>query len=112
MCKRLSVLLLAVLSAPVLSAARLPRLVMPHHYVLTVTPDLQNETFAGQETIFVTVQRPTKTIVLNAAEITFRDVEVVGGGAKQTARVTLDEKQEQVTLSLAEPLPVGPAEIH
>jgi aminopeptidase N len=111
MCKRLGLLLLAILTAPALSAARLPRVVIPDHYVLTVTPDIEAERFSGEVTIEAGVQLPTDTIELNSAEIQFRSAEVTAAGQTQKARVTVDEKEERATLKVDRPLPIGPATI-
>lgn len=111
MCKRLGFLLLAILTAPALLAARLPRVVIPEHYVLTITPDIEAERFSGEVTIEAGVQLPTDTVELNSAEIQFRSAEVTAGGQTQKARVTVDEKAERATLRVDRPLPVGPATI-
>src|ERR1039458_8416396 len=52
-------------------AQRLPGGVRPEHYALTITPDLAKATFAGSETIDVVLDKPAKSITLNAAEIEF-----------------------------------------
>ncbi len=110
--RRVLALLAAFLCVPAF-ADRLPRFVLPQHYDLTVTPDLANERFAGDETIVVNVQRPVTTITLHAAEIRFSEVTIQpAGGAPQTATVKTDEKEETATFTVAEPLPVGPAAIH
>ena len=84
---------------------------MPVHYDLTVTPDIERERFSGEVVIHVTVQRPTTSIVLNSAEIAYREAAVVARGERQTAKVDLDEANEQATLTFAKALPIGPAEI-
>ena len=92
-------------------AQRLPVSVTPTHYALWFAPDLQNATFRGRETIDVTVVNPTAAITLNAAEIQFGAVTIKSGGRTQTARVTLDEKNEMATLTVPRPLPKGNAAI-
>jgi len=49
-------------------AQRLPDTVVPEHYQLTLTPDLQKKTFQGEETIRIRLQKATPTVTLNAAE--------------------------------------------
>ena len=71
---------LLLCAAPAL-AQRLPAGAVPEHYELTVEPNLADATFAGTETITARIARPTTTIVLNAAEITFDKVTVTAGGA-------------------------------
>ena len=92
-------------------AQRLPPGVVPSHYDITVAPDLAAAKFTGEETIQVRVAAPTTAIVLNAAEIVFRDVTVSAAGRTQRATVTLDEKAEQATIAVGEPIPAGEAEI-
>ena len=61
---------------------RLPPTVRPRRYDLTLEPDLDTATFAGEETIEVEVVEPTSEIVLNAAEIEVDEasVELPGDG--------------------------------
>jgi len=93
-------------------AQRLPELATPEHYQITVAPDLDKETFTGEETIDIRVLQPTSSIVLNAAEIKFTEATIRSGGQTQTAKVTLDDAKETATLALEKPLPAGPATIH
>jgi aminopeptidase N len=90
-------------------AQRLPATVVPEHYTLTLTPDLKNATFAGTESIEVTVKEPVRSITLNAAEITFQSVTVEAGGVRQTATVVLNDEKQQATFKFAEPLAKGKA---
>ena len=92
-------------------AQRLPATVMPTHYALWFAPDLLNATFRGRETIDIDVQSPTSAVTLNAAEIQFSNVTITSNGRMQTARVTLDEKNEMATLTVPRVLPKGPASI-
>jgi len=92
-------------------AQRLPATVTPTHYALWFAPDLQNATFRGRETIDVTVPNPTTTVTMNAAEIQFGTVTITAGGRMQTARVSLDEKNEMATLTVPRALPKGAATI-
>ena len=72
-------------------AQRLPDSVRPESYSLTLTPDLKSATFAGIESIAVTVEGPVSSITLNAAEISFQTVTVTAAGKQQRASVTLDD---------------------
>jgi aminopeptidase N len=104
-------LLALMVTASAAVAQRLPSGVAPTHYTLWFAPDLERATFRGRETIEVTIQRPTASITLNAAEIEFGDVTVDAGGRKQPAHVTLDEKNEMATLTVPQPIPAGRASI-
>lgn len=92
-------------------AQRLPGGVTPSHYELTVAPNLAAATFTGTETITVRVQKPTTAIVLNAAEITFDKVTITAAGRTQEAQVVEDAAKEQVTFTVATPIPAGTAAI-
>jgi aminopeptidase N/puromycin-sensitive aminopeptidase len=89
--------------AATLTAQRLPGSVHPDHYSLALTPDLKAATFAGTETIDLTLDAPSTAITLNALEIQFQSV--TSGG--QTAQVSLDADREQATFTFARPLPAG-----
>jgi aminopeptidase N len=93
-------------------AQRLPVTVAPSHYDLSFTVDLQRARFEGTETIKVDVAQPTRTIVLNAAEIAFRDVTIGTGAAAQKASVSLSEPLQTATLTVAKPIARGATEIH
>ena len=89
-------------------AQRLPKTALPEHYTLALTPDLKTATFTGDESIDLTLTAPSKTITLNAVEITFKTVTaVVGAGVPETATVTLDEEKQQATFAFPSELPAG-----
>ena len=90
---------------------RLPRSVIPNHYAITLEPDLEAATFAGEVVIDVDVVEPVVEIVLNAIELEIVSAEVVVGGRTMVPKVTLDEANERLTLALDYSIPVGPASI-
>jgi aminopeptidase N len=92
-------------------AQRLPGNAIPSHYDIALEPSLPTATFAGTERITVRLERPAKTITLNAAEITFDAVTVVAGGSTQTARVSLDAAREQATFTVRREIPAGEIQI-
>jgi aminopeptidase N len=104
------VLLLVLLSTPAF-AQRLPETVVPSHYDIQVTPNLQAATFTGTERISVTLKKPSSTIVLNAAEIEFDTVTISSGTVTQQARVSLDSAKERATLTVARDVPASTADI-
>jgi aminopeptidase N/puromycin-sensitive aminopeptidase len=107
----LSVLLLAC-SGAMASAQRLPELAVPENYQLTFTPDFSNDKFAGEESIRMRVLKPTNQIVLNAAEIDFKQASVTANGSTQTATVTMDKEKEMATLAFGNVIQPGPAIVH
>jgi len=107
----LTLSLLALNSAPGLLAQRLPSSVLPEHYALTLSPDLQTATFSGVESIDVQIAQPTSTITLNAAEIAFQSVAIKATGKEQKAAVTLDPAKEQATFTFPERIPAGKASL-
>jgi aminopeptidase N len=93
-------------------AERLPTIVTPDHYDLKFAVDLAHARFDGDETIHVEVSSPTRKVVLNAAEITFREVTIGSGAAAQKADIALDANGQTATFSVPNPLAAGPTEIH
>jgi len=59
------------------------------------------------------VQRPVRTIVLNAIELDIRSAELRRDGAGGlTAQIACDAETERATLTFDEEIPAGPAELH
>ncbi len=97
----------ALMIAAFAQAQRLPQTVHPTHYTLALAPDLKAATFTGDESIDVVLSAPSKTITLNAAEISFKSVTAAG----QTATVSLDDTKQQATFTFAKELPTGKTEL-
>ncbi len=95
-------ILLSLASSAAL-AQRLPSNVRPDHYALALTPDLTTATFAGTETIDVTLAAPSTTVTLNALELKISSV--TAGG--ETGTVSYDESKEQATFTFGKALPAG-----
>jgi aminopeptidase N len=100
-----------LLSAVPCFGQRLPANVTPRHYDIRVEPNLAAATFDGAVRIQVTLAQPSAAIVLNAAEIEFDTVSIAAAGRTQSARVSLDAGQEQVTLTVPQAIPRGAAVI-
>ncbi len=112
MLRRRAALVLGVLMlAASAHAQRLLDTVVPEHYVLALTPDLERATFDGHVSLQVRTKVTTREIVLNAAELTFGAVTVSSGGRTQSARVLLDARRETATLLVAQAIPAGAATI-
>ncbi|HEX2227365.1 MAG TPA: M1 family metallopeptidase [Candidatus Binatia bacterium] len=87
---------------------RLPTHTIPQRYQLRLAPDLKAWTFAGEENVSVDVQQPIDAIRVNAAELEFQSVTVMGAAGKAlAATVTLDGENEQAIFTLPETLPPG-----
>ena len=93
-------------------AQRLPGGASPDHYALTININFPTDSYDGDETIDLKLTKPTTTITLNAVEIDFHDVTVTAGGQTQTAKVSLDDKNEQATFTVGKELPAGAAVVH
>jgi aminopeptidase N len=98
-------------AAAAASAERLPATVTPSHYDLSFAIDLEHARFDGTETIQVELSEPTRAIVLNAAEITFREVTIGRGSSRQKAAVAVNDAQQTATLTVDRPIPKGQADI-
>jgi aminopeptidase N/puromycin-sensitive aminopeptidase len=92
-----------------MQAQRLPETVRPESYTLTLTPDLKSATFAAVESIDVMIEKPTASITLNAAEISFQTVTVTAAGKRQTASVLPDSQKQQATFNFPEQVAAGKA---
>lgn len=101
-------LLLALFCCLSAAAQRLPDIARPEHYSLQLTPNLNAATFAGEETIDLTLARPANAITLNAIEIRFDAVTTEVAGKALKASVTLDPARQQATLHFPQSLPSGP----
>ncbi len=104
---RLAAAAILLITAPVLLAQRLPTNVLPEHYTLRLTPDLDKATFAGDETIDVTLAQPAGSITLNAADIKFESVTANAGKREVKADVSLDTAKQQATFTFPGTLPAG-----
>jgi len=93
-------------------AQRLPENARPENYKLTFTPNLDQATFEGDETIAVRLLKPGSEITLNAVDIDFHDVTITSGSATQKAKVTPQKDKEMVVLSVEKPWAAGPSTVH
>ena len=96
-----AVLLATAASAQV--AGRLPAGVTPLAYTISVDPDAGKLTFTGSETIRIKVAAPTRTITLNAAELTISSASL----DRAPASVAIDKSGETATFSFSTPIAAG-----
>ncbi len=95
------------------SEYRLPATVVPEHYDIKLTPDLEKFTFTGEETVRITVCESISEIVLNSAELDIKHACVSdSAGKKIEAEISYDEKRERAILKLKEPVNPGQCKLH
>uniref|UniRef100_A0A1I8IMR1 Aminopeptidase n=1 Tax=Macrostomum lignano TaxID=282301 RepID=A0A1I8IMR1_9PLAT len=82
---------------------RLPTHSKPVNYNLTLTPNLNDFTFKGEQVITVQVIEPTKTLVLNSAEIEIQSAKFNDASAE----ISFNTEEETVKFSFPSELPVG-----
>jgi|HubBroStandDraft_1064217.scaffolds.fasta_scaffold00011_60 aminopeptidase N len=84
----------------------LPKSVVPVAYRLDLVPDLDALTFTGSEQIDIEIAQPTDTVTLDANELSFGAVALLGeDGAAAT--VTLDAKLQTASFHFPRPLAAG-----
>ncbi|HKU32644.1 MAG TPA: M1 family metallopeptidase [Candidatus Nitrosotalea sp.] len=76
--------------------------VLPIDYELEFEPDFGKFKFKGKEKIRVKISQSTKQIVLHSAELEINSCTVIWNEKKLKAKVRLDEKNEELILSLPE----------
>src|SRR3954454_15406108 len=84
---------------------KLPKTVVPVHYAIELTPDLQSLALAGVEVVDIEVREPTARLVLNAVNTTFGAVTI--DDEAQRADVAPDAAAETATLTFPQPLATG-----
>src|SRR5262249_38009994 len=84
---------------------KLPKTVVPTHYAIDLTPDLDALTLTGSEVVDIEVTAPTDRLVLNAVEMTVSSATIEGEA--QSATIASDTKAETVTLTFARALSAG-----
>src|SRR5262249_29161751 len=106
-----SILLLFTLLPAPARAQRLPATVVPDRYDLTFDVDLTHARFTGTERLRVRVAEPTTRVVLHALDLQLHHVTIGGGGAAQTATVTMNGRDQTATLTIPKALAKGAADI-
>ena len=90
-------------SAPALAAGQLPQTVVPLLYDIQVRPDANAMTFSGTETVTIDVKQATRTIQLNAADLTIGSATFDG----RPATVKTDAAGQLLTVTLPAIASVG-----
>src|SRR5688500_15374138 len=91
----------------------LPADVRPVKYRISLAPDLEQFTFAGEEAIDVEVQQTTTQIVLNAADLDIHEAYLQRNGQRlSAASIAVDAAAETATLTFDDPLQTGMTQLH
>ncbi len=93
----------ALACGPALAVGQLPATVRPLLYDITVDPNAAAKTFKGSETITISVAKPTRTILLNAADLNISSATIDG----KKLRYRIDDKNQQMTLTLPATVAAG-----
>ena len=103
----LAVAVVLIWAAPAVAGQRvvLPADVAPIHYEIAVVPDSARLTLSGQVTIDLDVAKATRTISLNAADLTFGRVRLEGEA--EEPKVTFDEASQTATFTFANEIAPG-----
>ena len=97
-------------AAASLAPTQLPRNVRPTHYAVAITPHADKLDFDGQVTVDVQVLKPSTSITLNAAGMTFSSVTLApasGKGVAVKAKVAVDGKTQTATFSFDKTIAPG-----
>jgi aminopeptidase N len=91
----------AFAAPPAQVTTQLPRNAKPSHYAIRVTPDAAKLSFDGDVSIDFEILSATRSITLNAAELTFKSVSIRKvGSVAQEAKAAVDEKAQTVTFTV------------
>jgi puromycin-sensitive aminopeptidase len=91
---------------------RLPRTLRPHRYAVTLTLDLGAKSFTGQQTVELTLEKPSNEIILHATALQLGEVTYRAGGRQWTpVELRPVAVSETVVLRFGEELPAGKAEL-
>ena len=92
---------------------RLPRHIIPNRYEIWLEPDLVTSTFAGKETIALTVMQATRAIMLNAVDLTISSAVLRGSTSLQLeATIGLDDSMQRCHLMFPQAIPPGEWRLH
>src|SRR6516162_2769650 len=85
---------------------KLPKEVVPTEYAIRIVPNLDNFTFAGSETVKLSVRSPIHQLVLNGLELK-TDAASVDGKELPPSAIKTENERELLTLTLPSELGVG-----
>jgi aminopeptidase N len=85
---------------------KLPKEVVPTEYAIRIVPNIGNFTFAGSETVKLSVRSPVYQLVLNGLELKIETASVDGKELPLSA-ISTDNEKELMTLTLPSELAAG-----
>ncbi len=87
---------------------RLSLHVKPERYKIMLKPDLEKFTFFGEESIYLSLNKPTKEITLHSAELEIESAEFIHGKSEVWAgKISYNKKAETATFSFSKVLSKG-----
>ena len=88
---------------------QLPRSAIPHHYAINITPHADRLTFDGTVTIDLDVIKPTKELVLSAADLKFGSATIwsARAGAAITGRASVNSEAQAATFTFPRTIAPG-----
>ncbi|MEY2150557.1 M1 family metallopeptidase [Rhodanobacter sp. 115] len=90
----------AVADGASLTTTQLPRTVRPTHYDVAIVPHADKLSFDGKVTVDVRVLQPTRSITLNALNMTFASARLTPAHGKAlVAKVSVDAKHQTATFT-------------
>ena len=92
---------------------RLPRHIVPNRYEIRLEPDLVTATFAGKETIALTVTQATSAIILNAVDLAIASATLEGSSSRRLeATIALDDSMQRCHLTFPQSITPGEWRLH
>lgn len=92
-------------------SVRLSPHVIPVHYKIHLTPDLEKFVFSGTEEISLDIKKSTNVIRLHSAEIEILSAEIIQGKETYTGKTNYREKDEEVDITFEKVIKPGKAVI-
>jgi aminopeptidase N len=87
----------------------LPTHVKPLKYSLHLTPNLEAFTFAGRESVALSVKQPSKSITLHAVDINIHSAHVQVNNEKLAGKISYNKEDDTATFEFDKEVPAGDA---
>ena len=95
------------------NAVRLTNNVIPQKYEMRIKPDLEKFVFDGEETIYLSIKKPTKTISLHAKELSIQSADATStSGTVIAQKISFNDKLDTVTFTFKSNVPRGAVRLH